>query len=97
AALEVSDLRLIAGLHERLETGLDERADTAAQHRLLAEQIGLGFLLERRLDDAGARDADAFRVRQRQRPRGAGRVLLDREQRGGAGALDEQLADAMAR
>ena len=66
-ALEVGDFRLVARLDERLESGLDERADAAAQHRLLAEQIGFGFFGERRLDDARARDADALGVRQRQR------------------------------
>jgi hypothetical protein len=96
-ALEVRDLGLVAGFDERLEAGLDERAHAAAQHRLLAEQIGLGFLGERCLDDAGAHDADALGVRQRQRARLARRVLLDREQRRRPGALDEQLADAVAR
>ena len=68
-ALEVGDLRLIAGLDQRLEAGLDQRADAAAQDRLLAEEIGLGLLGERRLEDAGARGADALGVRQRERAR----------------------------
>src|SRR5919197_3718338 len=38
-ALEVGDLRLVAGVHERLEAGLDERGGAAAEDRLLAEQV----------------------------------------------------------
>ena len=85
--LEVRELRLVAGLDERLEGGLDQRRDAAAQERLLAEQVGLGLLLERRLEDARARGAEAAGVGQ---DAGAGRargVLLDREQRGHAAAL----------
>ena len=37
-ALEVGDLGLVAGLDQRLEARLDERADAAAQHGLLAER-----------------------------------------------------------
>lgn len=36
-ALEVSDLRLIAGVDERLEAGLNQLSATATQHRLLTE------------------------------------------------------------
>src|SRR5262245_46031522 len=53
-ALEVRDLGLVPGVHERLEPGLDQRRRPAAEHRLLAEQVGLGLLGERGLDDAGA-------------------------------------------
>src|ERR1700687_4846234 len=63
--LEIRDLWLIPRLHQRLEAGLDERAHAAAQHRLLAEQVRFRFFGERRLDDAGTSDADAFRIRQR--------------------------------
>src|SRR5215218_7460378 len=64
-ALEVRDLRLVAGPHQRLEPGLDERGDPAAQHGLLAEQVGLGFLLEGGLDDARPRGPDPRAVRER--------------------------------
>ena len=52
--LEVRELGLVAGLDERLEGHLDQRRRAAAQDGLLAEQVGLGLLLERRLEDAGA-------------------------------------------
>ena len=65
-ALEVRDLGLVAGLDERVEARLDEVGQAAAEHDLLAEQVGLGLLGERGLDDAGARAADAPRVGQRE-------------------------------
>ena len=52
--LEVRELGLVAGLDERLERHLDQGRRAAAQDRLLAEEVGLGLLLERRLEDAGA-------------------------------------------
>ena len=61
-ALEVGHLRLVAGLDQRLEAGLHERGEAAAQHDLLAEQVGLGLLGERRLDHAGAGAADGVGV-----------------------------------
>ena len=57
-ALEVRDLRLVAGLDERVEPGPDQLGQPAAQHPLLAEQVGLGLFLEPRLDDARAGRAD---------------------------------------
>ena len=66
-ALEVGHLRVVAGLDERLEAGLDELRGAAAQHGLLAEEVGLGLVLERRLDHAAARAADALGVGERER------------------------------
>src|SRR5436853_4905292 len=57
-ALEIRHLRCVARFDERLETGEDQRGEPTTQHRLLSEQIGLAFLAERRLDDAGAAAAD---------------------------------------
>ena len=51
-ALVVGDLGLVARLDERLEARLDQLGDAAAEHRLLAEEVGLGLLLERRLEHA---------------------------------------------
>ena len=52
--LEVGELGLVAGLDERLERRLDSAEMPPHRTRLLAEQVGLGLLLERRLEDAGA-------------------------------------------
>ena len=61
-ALEVGALGLIAGLDQRLKAGLDERADAAAEHRLLAEEVGLGLFLVSGFKHSGARAADALEV-----------------------------------
>ena len=76
--LEVGELGLVAGLDERLERHLDQGRDAAAQERLLAEQVGLGLLLERRLEDAGPGRADR---RGRRRGRGRGRCRTRRARR----------------
>src|SRR5690606_41807371 len=44
---KVGDLRLVACLHQRLKTGLDQFADAAAQHHLLAKEVGFGLFRER--------------------------------------------------
>ena len=80
-ALEVRDLRLVPGRDERLEPRLDQRRRAAAQHRLLAEEVGLGLLLERGLEHAGARGTDAGRVRERALPGLPGRVLVHGDER----------------
>src|SRR6266699_2293932 len=46
-ALEIGELGRVAGGHERLEAGRDERRDSPAQHHLLTEQVALGLLAER--------------------------------------------------
>jgi heterodisulfide reductase subunit B len=43
-ALEIGDFRLVPGLHQRVEPCFDEVGDAAAQHRLLAEEVGLRYL-----------------------------------------------------
>src|SRR5690606_10262807 len=63
-ALEVRHFGLISGLDERLVAGLYQLADAAAQHHLLAEQVGLGLLSNRRLDHAAARATNAFGIGQ---------------------------------
>ena len=72
-ALEVGDLGLVAGLDQRLEAGLDQLRGTAAEHRLLAEQVGLGLLGEGGLDAAGAQAADRLARRTARAPRPARR------------------------
>ena len=96
-ALVVRDLGLVAGLDERLEAEPDELRDAAAQHGLLAEEVGLGLLREGRLDHARARRADAGAVRERELARVTARVLRDRDDRRRAVALLVQAADDVAR
>ena len=94
--LEVGHLRRIARLDHHVETGLHQFLCATAQHGLLAEQVGLGLVLEGGLDDAGAGAADALGVGQRQRLALAGRVLVDGDQAGHALAVDELAAHQVA-
>ena len=57
-ALEVGRLGLVARLDEGLETGLHQLGEPAAEHDLLAEEVGLGLLLEGGLEHAGPGPAD---------------------------------------
>ena len=93
--LEVRELRLVSRLGEGVESCLHERRDPAAQHCLLAEEVGLGLFRKRGLEHAGARAADASRIRQRARTRTAGRVLVHREQTGDALTRGEGAAHQM--
>ena len=95
-ALEVRDLRLVAGLHQRLEAGLDERRRAAAEHGLLAEEIGLGLLGEAGLDHARAGAADSLRVGESHGLGLAARVLVHGQQTRRALAFLEHLAHAVA-
>src|SRR5579864_8079333 len=79
-ALVVGDLGLVAGLDQGLEALHHQLGGAAAQHRLLAEQVGLGLFRERRLEHPAARAADAVRVGERPGLRPAARVLRHREQ-----------------
>src|SRR5436190_12830839 len=64
-AFEVRHLGGVARLHQGIESGLYQLDAAAAQHGLLAEQVGLGFLLEVGLDDARLAAADRRGVGQR--------------------------------
>ena len=96
-ALVVRDLRLVAGLDERLESEPDELRDAAAEHRLLAEQVALGLLDERGLDHARTCGADPGRVGEREPERVPARVLGDGDERRRAVPLGEEPADDVAR
>ncbi len=96
-ALEVGDLRLVAGLDQGLEAGLHQGGGATAEDGLLTEQVGLGLLGEGGLDDAGLGGAQALGVGQRQVEGLAGGVLLDRDDRGDAAALLVLAADQVAR
>ena len=86
-ALEVGDLRLVAGLDERVEAGRDELHGAAAEHGLLAEEVGLGLFGERGLEAAGAQAADAGGVGQSLSLSVAARVLVHGDEHRHAFAL----------
>src|ERR1700683_5005318 len=96
-ALEVGTLRLIAGFNKSFVSRLNEGADAAAQHGLLAEEVGFGLFLECGLERSGARAADALEVAEAERVSFAGCVLMDRDETWNATTLDENLANAMTR
>src|SRR5579872_6089536 len=79
-AFEIRHLGRVAGLDQGLVAGDDEAGQPAAQHRLLAEQVGLAFLFEARLDDPRAAAADRAGIAERDLQRVAGFVLIDRHQ-----------------
>src|SRR5215208_1434824 len=95
-ALVVGDLGLIAGVHECLEAGLHERADTAAENGLLAEEVALGLLCEGRREHARAAAADRGTVGEREVEGVAARVLGHGDEARSAGAGLEELAHAVA-
>ena len=86
-ALEVGEPGVVAGVDERLVAGLNKLAHAAAEHGLLAEQVGLGLLAEAGLDHAAAGAADALRVGEEQVAGVPGRVLVHRDEAGHAVAL----------
>ena len=96
-ALEVGDLGLVSRLDQRLETGHDEFGSAAAQDGLFAEEIGLGFFAEGRLDDSAAGAADALGIGQADIPGAARVVLVDRQQARHAAAFLEDPAHEVAR
>src|SRR5208337_5650962 len=81
-ALEVGALGLIAGLDQRLKACLDERAHAAAEHRLLAKEIGLGLFLECGLQHSRARAADALQVTEDKRVCLASGILVNSNEAG---------------
>ena len=95
-AFVVGDLRLVARLDERLEAGLDQRRDAAAEHGLLAEEVALGLLGERRLEEAYATAADRGAVRERKLERLAACVLMDGDEPGCSGARFVELTHAVS-
>ena len=81
-ALEISDLGLIASLDERVEPGADQLGQTAAQHHLLAEQVGLGLLAESRLNNAGPATANPLGIGQAELVRPSRSILVHSQQTG---------------
>ena len=86
-ALEVSRLGLVARLDQRFGTRHDERGQAAAEHYLLTEQVGLGLLLESRLEHARPCGSESVRVGERELHRLARGVGRYGDERGHAAAL----------
>ena len=95
-ALVVGDLGLISRLDKGLETELNQLRDTAAQHGLLAEEVGLGLLREARLHHAGAGGAERGTVGEGELAGPAARVLRDGDDGRCAVALGVETPDDVA-
>ncbi len=88
-ALEIGHLGGIARLDQRLEPHADQLHQAAAEHRLLAEEIGLAFLAEIRLDDPRTPAADGRAIAEPDLERLARGIGIDGHEAGHAAALDE--------
>ena len=95
-ALEIGNLRSVAGFDESFESLLDERRQAAAKHSLFAEEIAFRFFFERGLQNAGAGRADPMRVGESEFVSVAAGILLNREQRWNAAAFGINAANEVA-
>jgi hypothetical protein len=95
-AFEIGHLGLVAGLDQRLEAHADQFHQAAAEHRLLAEEVGLAFLPEVGLDDARPPAADGRAIGQADLQRLARGVVVHRHKAGHAAALDVFAAHGVA-
>src|SRR5215469_15389298 len=96
-ALEVGHLGLVTGLDQGVESRLDQLGDSAAEHDLLTEQVGLRLLGEGGGQRTGPGATDRLGVGQGERPRLARRVALDGDQHRNAPALGELAAHQVTR
>ena len=81
-ALEVGIPGVVTGFHKGFEASLHQSADTAAQNRLLTEEVGFGLGAEVSLQDACPGTADAQSVGKTDVQSVAGGVLLHGNQAG---------------
>ena len=88
---------MVAGVNERFKAGLDKVSDAAAEDALFAEKVGLGFLFEGGLDNAGASTADAACVGKSNVKAVARKILVNGEDVGDAITLCESSANQMTR
>src|SRR5207253_5930265 len=76
---------------------LDQRGDAAAQHGLLAEEVALGFLGKRRLEEADTAAADRRSIGECELERLPARILVHGDEPWCPGARLIELADTVAR
>ena len=79
-ALKVRVSRVVACLNQRLEAGLHQSANAAAENCLLAEEVGLGLGTERGLQNACSCAADTECICEADVPSVARCILLDRDE-----------------
>ena len=79
-ALKVRVSRVVTRLNQRLEAGLHQSANAAAENCLLAEEVGLGLGTERGLQNACSCAADTECICEADVPSVARCILLDRDE-----------------
>jgi hypothetical protein len=95
-AFEIGHFGFVASLDQGFEAHADQFDQTAAKHRLLAEEVGFAFLAEVGLDDARTAATDGRAIGQADFHRLAGRVLMDSDEAGHAAALGVFAAHGVA-
>ena len=96
-ALKVSHLGLIARFDERFKARFHELGHAAAEHCLLAEEVGLGLFAEGGLENARSARADAAGVSERDLFRLARIILRDGDKGRNALALEILRTDGVTR
>ena len=96
-AFEIGIFGLIAGFHQDFETAAHQVNDAAAQNGLFTEQVGLGLLIHRGLQDPRTGSADPGDVSQGDIIGLAGGILFDSDQAGNALSGNIGAADGVAR
>src|SRR5438552_3982230 len=71
----------MTGAHQRVETSLNQRRDSTAKHRLLAEKVRFSFVAKSRLDCSGTCATNRFRPGERRLLGMTAWVLMDRNER----------------
>ena len=80
AGLKISHFRRIACFYKRIETGVDQFTDTAAENRLFTEQIGFRLLTEGCLKNTGTACTDTACIGECDLFRIACEILFDTDQ-----------------
>src|SRR5271163_2524901 len=85
--LEVSDIRLIAGIDQGFEASNDQLPGTATEDCLFTKEIGLGLFLKRCFQNTSSGAADRMRICKSCFEGFAGRILVYCHQAGNTAAL----------
>ena len=87
--LEVGHLRRVSRVGQGLESLPDQCGESSAEDGLLAEEVGVGLVVEGGLEDAGAGGSESLREGQRDLLRVSGDVLVDADEGGDSESLGE--------
>src|SRR6266404_5978787 len=88
-AFEIGQLWRVTGTDQNVKSVANKRGCSAAEHRLLAKKISLGFFAEGGFDYSCTRATDSFRPCHCRRAGAPGEILFDGDERGHAAAALE--------